>query len=95
MYAVRLARAYTGKKIILKMAGGWHGANPDLSVGIKMPYEKEESLGLFPEFQQYKGHPFNDLETLEVIHQNRNDLAAIILEPVIGEGGFTPATSNI
>ena len=46
MYAVRLARAFTGKKTILKIAGGWHGANPDLSIGIKMPYEKEESLGL-------------------------------------------------
>lgn len=94
MYAVRLARAFTGKKIILKMAGGWHGANPDLSVGIKMPYEKEESLGLLPDLGQYtKVIPYNDLSaSLEVIHQNRNDLAGIILEPVIGEGGFIPAT---
>ena len=94
MYAVRLARAFTGKKTILKMAGGWHGANPDLSVGIKMPYEKEESLGLLPELERYtKVIPFNDLPaSLEVIHQNRTDLAGIILEPVIGEGGFIPAT---
>jgi glutamate-1-semialdehyde 2,1-aminomutase len=94
MYAVRLARAFTGKKIILKIAGGWHGANSDLSLGIKMPYEKEESLGLLPELQHYtKLIPFNDLAgTMEVVHQNRNDLAGIILEPVIGEGGFAPAT---
>jgi glutamate-1-semialdehyde 2,1-aminomutase len=39
MYAVRLARAFTGKKTILKMGGGWHGANSDLSLGIKMPFE--------------------------------------------------------
>jgi len=79
MYAVRLARAYTGKKIILKMAGGWHGANSDLSLGIKMPYEKEESLGLFPELQQ-------------IIHKNKKNLAGVILEPAMGEGGFTPST---
>ena len=96
MYAVRLARAFTGKKTILKIAGGWHGANPDLSLGIKMPYEKEESLGLLPDLQQYtKAISFNDLSSsLKVIHKNRKDLAGIILEPVVGEGGFNPATKE-
>ena len=96
MYAIRLARGYTGKKTILKAAGGWHGANSDLSLGIKMPYEREESLGLLPELQEYtKVIPFNDLSgSIEVIHQNKEDLAGIIVEPVIGEGGFTPATKE-
>jgi glutamate-1-semialdehyde 2,1-aminomutase len=96
MYAARLARGYTGKNIILKMAGGWHGASSDLSVGIKMPYEREESLGLFPELQRYtKAIPYNDIPgSLEAIHQNRKDLAGIILEPVIGEGGFVPAAMD-
>lgn len=96
MYAVRLSRAFTGRKIILKIAGGWHGPNPDLSLGIKMPYEREESLGLLPELQQYtKTIPFNDLDgSLAIIHKNRKDLAGIILEPVVGEGGFTPATKE-
>jgi glutamate-1-semialdehyde 2,1-aminomutase len=94
MYAVRLARGVTGKNIILKATGGWHGANSDLSLGIKWPYEREESLGLLPELQKYtKVIPFNDsLRSLEIIHQNEKDLAGIILEPVIGEGGFIPAT---
>lgn len=94
MYAVRVARGFTRKNIILKIAGSWHGANTDLSVGIKAPYEKEESLGLLPELQKYtKVIPFNDLSgSLEVIHQNKEDLAGIILEPAIGEGGFIPAT---
>ena len=96
MYAVRLARAFTGKKIILKMAGGWHGASSDLSVGIKVPYERDESLGLFPELQQHtKVIFFNDLsKSLDIIRENRNDLAGIILEPAMGEGGFTPANSE-
>jgi len=94
MYAVRLARGITGKNIILKATGGWHGANSDLSLGIKMPYEREESLGLLPGLQKFtKVIPFNDhSHSLEVIHQNEEDLAGIILEPVIGEGGFIPAT---
>jgi glutamate-1-semialdehyde 2,1-aminomutase len=96
MYAVRLSRAFTGRKIILKIAGGWHGPNPDLSLGIKMPYEREESLGLLVELRQYtKTIPFNDLDgSLAIIHKNRKDLAGIILEPVVGEGGFTPATKE-
>jgi glutamate-1-semialdehyde 2,1-aminomutase len=96
MYAVRLTRGFTGKKIILKAAGGWHGANSDLSVGIKLPYERQESLGLLPELQQYtKVIPFNNLSgSLGIIHQNQKDLAGIILEPIIGEGGFISATEE-
>jgi glutamate-1-semialdehyde 2,1-aminomutase len=96
MYAVRLARAFTGKKTILKIGGGWHGANSDLSLGIKMPFEKEESLGLLPELQQYtKVIPYNDLSgSLEIIYQNEKDLGGIILEPIIAEGGFIPATTE-
>ena len=96
MYAVRLARAHTGKNIILKMAGGWHGANPDLMVDIKWPYDQPEGLGLWPERQ---GHTktlfFNDVErSREIIRKNQKDLAAVILEPVVGEGGFVPASSD-
>jgi glutamate-1-semialdehyde 2,1-aminomutase len=39
--------------------------------------------------------PFNDLSgSLEIIHQNKKNLAGIILEPVMGEGGFIPATTE-
>jgi glutamate-1-semialdehyde 2,1-aminomutase len=94
MYAVRVARAYTRKNTILKIAGGWHGGNSDLTLGIKMPYEKEESLGLLPDLKRYvKAIPFNDLSgSLKLIQQKKKDLAGIILEPVSGEGGFIPAT---
>jgi len=62
MYAARLARAFTGKNVILKVAGGWHGANTDLSIAIHSPYEQKESAGLFPEVSQYtKFIPFNDI----------------------------------
>jgi glutamate-1-semialdehyde 2,1-aminomutase len=94
MYAVRLARSWTGKKVILKMGGGWHGANSDLSLGIKWPFEMEESQGLVPELQRYtKAIPFNDVQgSLETIHQYEEDLAGVILEPAMGESGFVPGT---
>jgi glutamate-1-semialdehyde 2,1-aminomutase len=96
MYAVRLARAYTGKNTILKIAGGWHGANPDLTFAIKTPYEKRESLGLSPDLEKFtKAILFNDISgTREIIHQNKEDLAGIIFELAPGEGGFVPATTE-
>ena len=96
MYAVRLARAYTGRSTLLKIAGGWHGANPDLTYAIKAPYERRESLGLSPDLERHtKAVLFNDLSrTRDVIHENRKDLAGIILELTIGEGGFVPASAE-
>jgi glutamate-1-semialdehyde 2,1-aminomutase len=95
MYATRLARAYTGKNTILKIAGGWHGANADLTLAIKAPYEKR-SLAFTRLRATCKAILFNDiLGTQEIIHQNKKELAGIILEPVIGEGGFIPPLLNI
>jgi len=96
MYAVRLARAFTGKNTILKMGGGWHGPNPDLTLAIKWPFDQSESLGLMPELTQHTKYlPFNDVEgSLKIIHQAKEDLAGIIFEAVIGEGGFVPPTEE-
>jgi glutamate-1-semialdehyde 2,1-aminomutase len=96
MYAVRLARACTGRAVVLKMAGGWHGANSDLMVDIKWPYDQPEGLGLFPGPQQStKTLPYNDIDrSREVIRQTGKNLAAVILESIIGEGGFVPASPD-
>lgn len=93
MNAVRLARAFTGKKIVLKVSGGWHGTNPDLLVAIRKPFAMLESLGLPPESVACtKTIPFNDEDgALKTIDLNRKDLACIIVEPVVGAGGFIAA----
>ncbi len=92
MYVVRLARAFTGRNVILKVAGGWHGANTDLSIAIHSPYEQKESAGLFPELSQYtKFIPFNDIEgSLKIMRENAENLAAVLIEPVPGQG-YIPA----
>ena len=91
-YAVRLARGYTGKKVVLKAEGGWHGFTSDLLIGINKEFEESESMGLLPDFSNYvKTIPFNDLEgTMDVI-RSEESLAAVVIEPVIGSGGFIPA----
>ncbi len=92
MYAVRVARAFTGKNVILKVAGGWHGANTDLSIAIHSPYEQRESAGLLPEISQYtKFIHFNDIEgSLKIMRQNADNLAAVLIEPVPGQGYLPP-----
>jgi len=93
MHALRLARGFTKKRVILKVAGGWHGANNDLLWAIRGPFERPESSGVISEVAQYT-QPiiFNDLEaTLKMMHRVREDLAAVIIEPVVGSGGMIPA----
>lgn len=93
MYAVRLARAYTGNKKILKIKGGWHGANSDLVYAIHYPFEQPESKGLLPENKEYCiSIPFNDREkTKEIIREHKDEIAGTIIEPVLGAGGGIPA----
>ena len=95
MYAVRFARAFTGRNVILKMAGGWHGGNSDLSLYIKPPFDKEDSAGLLPEATNYcRPLFFNDLDrSYKIIKETGNDLAGIILEPVMGNG-FIPGEAE-
>lgn len=93
MNAIRLARGFTGKKIVLKVAGGWHGTSPDLLVAIRKPFPMPEGLGLPAESVAWtKTIPFNDEEAaLKLIEANQDDLACIIVEPVVGSGGFIAA----
>lgn len=94
MYAVRLARAVTGKKIIAKIDGGWHGYTSDLLKTVNWPFKQSESSGLVDE-KHIISLPYNDLEkSLEILKSAKKDLAAIIVEPLLGGGGCIPATKD-
>jgi glutamate-1-semialdehyde 2,1-aminomutase len=93
MYLVRLARAYTGRRVVIKMAGGWHGYNTELNKGVHQPFDRTESAGILEEEQAYvKNVRFNDLAAAEEeVKRAPGDVAAIFLEPVLGAGGCIPA----
>ncbi len=94
MYAVRLARSFTGKKIVAKIDGGWHGYTSDLLKTVNYPYTTSESSGLVNE-EQIVSIPFNDLEkSLEILNAVKDDLACVIVEPVLGGGGCIPGTKE-
>ncbi len=84
MYVVRLARLFTRKNLIGKSLGGWHGGNDALAFHINHPYS---------DTPYYDGVSFdyNDRESLDkTLKAHGKDLAAIIVEPVIGAGGGIP-----
>ncbi len=94
MYAVRTARAFTGKKIIAKIDGGWHGYTTDLLKSVNWPFDQQESLGLTDE-SHIVSLPYNDLErSIQILQSVKNDLAGVIIEPVLGGGGCIPATKE-
>ncbi len=83
MYAVRLARAYTGREKVLKVEGGWHGGNTDLAHGVHAPFDAPTSHGLPPGPADHC-HTFrlNDDEGVaELFEAHGDDVAAAIVDP--------------
>ncbi|MEW6043897.1 MAG: aspartate aminotransferase family protein [Thermoproteota archaeon] len=94
MYAVRLARTVTGRKTVAKIDGGWHGYTTDLLKTVNWPFKESESRGLTDE-RHVVSLPYNNLEkSLQTLKRVRKDLAAVIIEPVLGGGGCIPATKD-
>ncbi|MDH3278446.1 MAG: aminotransferase class III-fold pyridoxal phosphate-dependent enzyme [Nitrosopumilus sp.] len=94
MYSVRLARSVTGRKIIAKIDGGWHGYTSDLLKSVNWPFSESESSGVVNE-EKIISIPYNDLESsLKILQKVSKDLAGVIIEPVLGGGGCIPATKE-
>ncbi|MHB8545793.1 MAG: aspartate aminotransferase family protein [Nitrosotalea sp.] len=94
MYATRIARAKTRKKIIAKIDGGWHGYTTDLLKSVNYPFDQSESAGLIDE-SHIVSIPYNDLEkSISILESVKNDLAGIIIEPILGGAGCIPATKE-
>ncbi len=95
MYAILLARAFTGRRLVLKVGGGWHGAHPWGLKGVEFRhgYEQPDSEGLSPDqIADVCVTRFNDVEALQQAFRRYGDrLACFIVEPFVGAGGFIPA----
>ena len=88
MYAVRLSRLFTGRRLVGKSLGGWHGGNDALTYHISHPYSDEP-------FFNGVSFDYNNRASLdEMLKKHGNDLAAVVIEPVIGAGGAIPPQSD-
>ncbi len=97
MYAIMLARAFTGRDVVLKVGGGWHGANPLALKGVartQAGFTAVDSTGISKSAdQEILVTRFNDVEALEEVFRRRGEeIACFIFEPCPGGGGFIPAT---
>jgi glutamate-1-semialdehyde 2,1-aminomutase len=91
MYAIRAARAYTERKAIVKIEGGYHGGYDALQVSVKPALEDigppDAPVGDVP-FDVEAGTvhvvAYNDLDMLErILAAHGSEVAAMVVEPVI------------
>ncbi|MFC2161263.1 aspartate aminotransferase family protein [Acidobacteriota bacterium] len=93
MYAIMLSKAFTQKKIVVKVGGGWHGAQPYALKGIseyKDGLDQIESAGLSKDMDSTViVTKFNNEDHLKKTFNEYGDrIACFIIEPFIGAGGF-------
>jgi glutamate-1-semialdehyde 2,1-aminomutase len=88
--ALRLARAFTGKKRVIKFAGHFHGWHEGLEVGVQAPYETLPEAGQLPEVVDAVALcPPHDIAAVRAALA-AGDVAAVILEPTGGHFGAVP-----
>ena len=90
MYAMRLARAYTGRDKILKFEGGYHGMSAEAqmslspSISVNFPQAVPDSAGI-PESvrDEMLIAPYNDIDYIHsLLDEHGKNIAAIIIEPL-------------
>src|SRR6266478_2602064 len=99
MSAIRLARAHTRRKYIVKFEGCYHGHADALLVKAGSGIATlgiPGSAGVLEEVSQFTiALPFNDAEVLEqVFSKYRHQIACVIVEPVVGNMGCVPANGG-
>jgi len=102
--AIKIARYYSGKQHIIAFKGGFHGRTY-MAMGLtgkENPYKK--GFGPFPDFISHTEFPYHyrgltDEKALELLQENITDvnssnIAAILMEIQLGEGGYIPASKD-
>ncbi|MBT1698552.1 glutamate-1-semialdehyde 2,1-aminomutase [Fulvivirgaceae bacterium PWU4] len=92
MSAIRVARGYTGRDKIIKMEGCYHGHGDSFLIAAgsgALTFGYPDSPGVTKgTAQDTLIAPFNDLKAIEnLIAKNPEEIAALILEPVVGNMG--------
>jgi len=96
MYAILLSRAFTGRDLVIKVGGGWHGAHPWGLKGSSFHdgFQHVDSAGIPPAVtDEVIVTRFNDPDMLrDHFRQYGSRTACFIVEPFMGAGGIMPAT---
>lgn len=93
MTAVRLAKGYTGKKKIVKFAGCYHGHHDIFLKEAGSAIAELKLKGIDEDIVQNTiVVEYNNLDSVEkAFTENKDEIAAVIIEPVAGNMGVVPA----
>lgn len=99
MAAIRVARGYTGRDKIIKMEGCYHGHADSFLIAAgsgAMTFGVPDSPGVTKGVaNDTLTAPFNSLTAVEkLLEENKNKVAALILEPVVGNMGCVLPNEN-
>ncbi|GAI42844.1 unnamed protein product, partial [marine sediment metagenome] len=95
LFAVRAARAFTGKNRIIKFYGHYHGLDDQFCVATTNTSDETSSAGI-PE-ESLKNTvllKFNDIGAVRSKLAEDNNIAAVILDPQMDQGGLWPASGK-
>ena len=99
MMMMRAARAFTGRDIIVKMDGGYHGSHDFVEVNVSPDLDAAEQPAAHVEGRGVPDSvlnavmvaPYNDLAALEkLLSEHHQRIAGIIVEPMPNAGGMAP-----
>lgn len=99
MSAIRLARGFTNRDKIIKFDGCYHGHVDSLLIkagsGV-LTFGLPDSPGIPEDLAKHTiTCPYNDSAAfIEVFNSVKDDLAAVIVEPIAGNMGFVPGTEE-
>ena len=91
MHAIRTARGFTGKDGIVKMNGGFHGAHDSVLVkaGSGSADGVPSSKGVLADIAKHTHVvEYNDAQAMSDLLEKRDDIACVIMEPVLGNVGL-------
>ncbi|MFC1885475.1 aspartate aminotransferase family protein [Thermodesulfobacteriota bacterium] len=102
MFAVRAARKYTGKNKVGKFEGGYHGTfdealvsyhpDPAKAGPAEAPWSVTEPGVSKRAAEEVVVLPFNNSDAVEqIVKREKDDLACVIVEPMMGSAGIIPA----
>lgn len=103
LFAVRAAKAYTGKSGLIKVLGGYHGTTDMMEYNVSPKVNPDNLSDAYVPRPDIKGVStriakdmyimnFNDPESTEaILKEHADEIAAIIVEPFLGAGGLIPA----
>ena len=94
--AMRLARAQTGRRRIVRFVTHFHGWHDQVAGGVHDHFDGSPNAGVLHEIaEQTTLVPPNDVAAVEEVIAKRNDVAAVMIEPIGASSGLVPTPPEV